>query len=223
MIKKFFYLMMLLALFACSSKRMSDLYLQGERYYENYKKYYGSGDFKIAETNFLKGVDLFQKSDNICNLSSMYIGKYIIENDNKSMDIAKRYALLNNCRIEMNIIDYFMGRSYVYDILPISLKIQASEFKSAEDLIKRLSKKDVDDFSKSRLSRLFSKRFMGKGSFKDADMLSDFAIEIDRFNGWTYNLREDLLIKKAVCNSVGSDCKYIDERLGIIDAKLNKN
>lgn len=222
MIKRLFYSIIVMFLFACSSKKMSDVYLQGERYYENYKKYYASGDFKIAETNFLKAVDLFQKSDNICNLSSMYIGKYIIEKDNKSMDIAKRYALLNNCRIELNIIDYFMATSYVYDILPISLKIQSSEFKSADDLIKRLSRKDIDDFSKSRIGRFFSNKFIEKGLLKDADKLLDFVIDLDRFNGWTYNLREDLLMKKSVCDSIGSDCRYIDERLSIIDAKLNK-
>jgi len=193
-----------------------------ERYFENYIKYYFQGNFTLAETNFLKAVDLFQKSDDQCNLSKLYISKNLIENDNISLEYAKRYALLGHCDEEINTIDFLSGKPYIYDKLPSSLKIQAQEFKSAEELIKILSKDDFSDWTRSRLYRDFAQRFINRSDTNNSDMLIEYALKIDRYNGWTYNIQKDLLLIKEICLLKHDDCKYIDERLDIINRKMIK-
>ncbi|MEF3255389.1 MAG: hypothetical protein K6348_07505 [Deferribacterales bacterium] len=202
---------------------MSETFLSGDRYFENYKKYYATGEFKLAKTNFLKAVDQFQRSDDICNLSALYISKFLIENDNKSLDFAKRYALMGYCQNEINSIDFLVGGAFKYDQLPRSLKIQSTEFKSVDELLKQLKSKELDDFSRSRLGRIFVQKLIEKKIAVDADKIINFTLDIDRFNGWTYFLKEDLILKKRVCELKKDECKYIDERLDIIQMKLNKN
>lgn len=211
-----------LFLINCSSKKPSDTFLMSERYFENYIKYYFQGNFTLAETNFLKAVDLFQKSDDQCNLSKLYISKNLIQNDNNSLEYAKRYALLGHCDEEINTIDFLSGKPYIYDKLPSSLKIQAQEFKSAEELIKILSKDDFSDWTRSRLYRDFAQRFISRSDTNNSDILIEYALKIDRFNGWTYNIQKDLLLKKEICLLKHDDCKYIDERLDIINRKMIK-
>jgi len=213
-------IIILIFITGCASKKLSDNFLAAERYYENYIKYYNTGDLKLAELNFLKSVDLFQKSDDICNLARIYIGKYILEDDNQSLDYAKRYSIMGKCDNEINSIDYLTGQKYSYDKLPESLKIQARTFKNADEIIRLLSKSKIPDYSKSRLYRDFSRRFLNNGLLNEADKLIDFAIEIDRFNGWTFNIKSDLILKKEICKNRNDECKYIDERLDIISNKL---
>jgi hypothetical protein len=201
---------------------MSDVFLGGERYFENYKKYYCSGERKLAEINFLKAVDMFQRSDEVCSVSSLYIGKFILEEDNTSLEIARRYAILDNCKKELNAIDFLTGKNFTYDALPVTLQIQSQNFKSAGSVIDRLSEDDLDDISRSRLSRYFAEKFLQQNSPDEASQLVDYAIEIDRFGGLTYNLKLDLLIKKKICGLKHTDCSLIDERLSIIETKLNK-
>lgn len=220
--KKVFFILMVFIITGCSTKKLSDTFLSAERYFENYIRYYNSGDFKLAENNFLKAVDIFQKSDDSCNLSRIYIGKYLLENDNSSLEYAKRYSLIGNCDTEINSLNFLLGQQYILDKLPESLKIQATYYKNSEEVIKTLSKSKLPDWTKSRLARDFSMRFINILNLQDADKLIEYGIQIDRFNGWTFNLKNDLLIKKDICKLKNDDCKYIDERLDIIEKKLPK-
>lgn len=219
---RYIFILIVFILSACSSKKISDVFLGGERYFENYKKYYCSGEHKLAEINFLKAVDMFQKSDEVCSVSSLYIGKFILEEDNTTLEIARRYAILDNCKKELNAINFLTGKNFIYDELPVTLQIQSQNFKSAENLIDRLSEDDLNDISRSRLSRYFAEKFLQRNSPEDAGKLVDYAIELDRFGGLTYNLKLDLLIKKKICVMQHNDCSLIDERLSIIETKLNK-
>ncbi len=216
------YLFLVVSLTACSSKKLSDNFISAERFFENYIKYHNTGEFKLAEQNFLKSVDTLQRADDLCNLSKIYIGKHLIEDDNSSLEFAKRYSIMGKCDDEMNIIDYLIGQKYIFDKLPESLKIQATFYKNADELIKTLSKSDLPDWTRSRLARDFSRRFINISKLDDADKIIEYALQIDRFNGWTYNIKNDLLIKKEICNLKKDDCKFIDERLDIINRKLIK-
>jgi len=123
---------------------------------------------------------------------------------------------------ELNAIDFLTGKSFTYDELPVTLQIQSQNFKSAKSVIDRLSEDDLEDISRSRLSRYFAEKFLQQNVLDEASQLVDYAIEIDRFGGLTYNLKQDLLIKKKICGLQHTDCSLIDERLSIIETKLNK-
>ncbi|MCX8083457.1 MAG: hypothetical protein N3C60_00845 [Calditerrivibrio sp.] len=217
------FIALLLFLIGCSSKKVSDGFLLAERYFENYIRYYNSGDFKLSEINFLKSVDSLQKADDNCNLSKIYIGRYLLEDNATYIEYAKRYALIGHCEDEINSINFLVGQKYDYKKLPKSLQLQAKHYNSSQDAIKELSDETIPDWTKSRLGRNITLRFININLLEEANKLIEFVLQIDRYNSWTYNLKKDLTIKKDICNLKKDNCEFIDERLDMINKKLNKN
>ncbi len=210
----------------CSSKKYSSGYLYGEKLYDSYIDLYLKGNRELAELNFYKSVSVFAERDDMCNISRLYISRYLLAEDygEKTYLIkAEKYAVLKNCETEKNLINFLFHSDYNVDILN-DLYVAYSHFlKTGEvsDLEKALANKKLNDSAKSRFYRILANNYI-KSDIKRAGEYIDLAYEIDTFNGWTLNILRDLKLKLKICENTKYKCESIKKRILFIKNKLNK-
>jgi len=221
--KLLIFVVIAIFLMSCSSKKVSQSYTLGEDRFLKYIDTYLQG-LPLSEVYFLKSVDTFQKRDDFCNLSRLYITKYLLneeEIDEKSINTAFFYAENGNCLTEKNLINYHLQKEYDEDKLPTYYKtyIKIVENNDYTALNKKLSKSP--DYFLSRVLRKTAIEVLEKDP-KLAVTLVEDAHKIDAFNGWTLNLYRDLLILKKGYEIQDIDTEKIDVRIENLKVKLHK-
>jgi hypothetical protein len=182
------------------------------------------GEKASAESLFDKTVVSLIKLDKICDLSRVYITRYIIDlpkKNFKTLNIANEYALSDNCKSEENIINFLLGKDFDLQSLemPFYAYAKYSSNKDINILISASQKENIPDYTKSRLLKYASKEILNK-DIKQAQKLIKQSKDIDTFNGWTYSIYQDLLIMREICLKTTTDCKSIDKRIELIKKVL---
>jgi len=210
------------ALFSCSKPKQSKDFLYGSKLYNNFVNYYLKGEPRLAEMAFESAEMQFQKMDAMCNLSRIYIGRYVLDEANKEtavLERASRYAELGGCLPETEAIKYLSGEKYDKDILPEPYKsIGKGE---SETLIELAEKKDTADYTKTRLLRRAAIDYLISDPAKSEE-LGERALVTDRFNGWTLNILRDLIVIKSAREKQGKEINDIAARIKLIKNTLDK-
>lgn len=206
---------------SCSSPKYSDNFLYGERLFMNFIDSYLKGQ-DVAETFFIKSVDIFQRSDDFCSLSRIYLTKFLLNEeyeDNKTFNQGKFYAESDNCVKEKNIYAFYRGENYDINLLDEYYK----------SYLKMLSKNDIQsilekennfpDYFHSRVLRSYVRNV--KLDHKTSEKILEKAIEIDRFNGWTLNLLRDYILMEQLDPSQ-ERISQIKLKIELLSRKLSK-
>ncbi|UOD34159.1 hypothetical protein DSN97_08335 [Deferribacteraceae bacterium V6Fe1] len=204
-------LIIIFAVFGCTSKKISPVYLEGESLFEKYIDNYLKGK-QVSEVYFNKAVNVFQRADDFCNLSRLYLSRFVLNEENidtKSLESAEFFADTGKCRDEKNIINYLTDKEYILEKLPEHYRkyIKHKKSKKYDGLEDILSA--APEYFTSRILRKTARESEGRKAL----ILVDEAYQIDRFNGWTLNIYRDLKIKREIMLKMGSDISDIDVRL----------
>jgi len=208
-------LIIIFILFGCSSKKISPVFLEGDGLFEKYIDNYLKGK-QVSEVYFDKAVNVFQRADDFCNISRLYLAKFVLNeesNDIKSLESAKFFADTGKCGDEQNIINYLTDKEYILEKLPDHYQkyIRFRNSKKYEELLDDL--KDAPEYFKSRVLRKTANELESNNSL----ILIDEAYKIDKFNGWTLNIYRDLKIKRDILVKIGSDISEIDLRINNLE------
>lgn len=198
-------------MFSCISKRISPIYTEGENLFKKYIDNYLKGK-KVYETYFDKTVSTFQRIDDFCNLSRVFIAKFLLNEempDLAELNKAKFFADTGNCSDEQNIINYLSGKKYELNELPDYYQkyIKYKDSKNIMNLVDNL--KGAPEYF---ISRVLRKSAISLND-NQAIVLIDEAYKIDTFNGWTLNIYRDLKIKRDILKRAKSDTSNIDIRI----------
>ncbi len=214
---------------ACGQKQKSSSeYIYAASLHKNYSSYYYKGQQKVADITFYKALDAFQRMDSVCNISRMYITKYVLaENDAHSEDLAKAsaYAGLGGCDDEKSVTRFLSGDNITEtDSLeePFSLIAEFRESGKYSSLLSYAEDKDTRSDSAVRLYRLIASEITDSEPEK-AYELAEKARVIDSTYGWTLGLSRDLDIMIKAYGKLGRDASALIERKRLIDAKLTNN
>jgi len=208
-------LIIIFLVFGCSSKRVSPVYKEGENLFKKYIDNYLKGK-QVYEVYFDKTVNIFQRVDDFCNLSRVYLSRFLLNEeitDVTSLEKAKFFADTCNCSDEENIIDYLTGKKYNFNKLPeyyqkyIKYK-NSKKINNMGDVLK-----DAPEYFTSRVLRETAIGLNGN----DALILIDEAYKIDTFNGWTLNIYRDLKIKRDILKNIKGDTSNIDMRINSLE------
>lgn len=222
--RKLIVLMVILfALFSCSSKEaQSPDFLYGSKLYSNFVNYYLKGKPVLAESAFRKSEYQFLSMDAQCNLSRIYIGRYVLDEggeDEAALKRADEYAVLGSCQSEKETVKYLSGVKYDKALLPAPYNDIAEA--DTEKLVKLSENDDFPDYTKTRLLRKAAIAYIMTDA-AEAEKLAERALVLDRFNGWSLNILRDLIIIKTAADKQGKDLKDIEKRIGLVKAVLNK-
>jgi len=231
MIKTRYLLLTALTLFLIScgggGAKQSPDFLYGSKLYDNYTNFYLKGNILLADKNFLKAVDTFQKMDSACNLSRLYIGRYVLNEENreeKLLEAAMKFASFEKCEAETHITEHLMRRKVPEGNLeePYKSIAKMNRTNNEGDVLSYINDKDTTEVSKSRLYRLLAKRNIN-GNLKKAEEYVNLAHDIDRFNGWTLNLYRDIKILITIYEKTGRPTDGLIKRENMLSIKLHKN
>ena len=212
----------LLAVSCASKEKSSEDFLYGSRLYNQFMEYYLKGDAKLADYNFYKAEEQFLKVDGMCNLSRLYLGRYIIqetEDDSASLEVAKKYADAGKCEEENNLIAYFSGKQYNKGLLPEPYKTISKL--SGEKLYDAAFDDDFDDITRTRLLRKVSIGYIMQNPSLAEDIAQE-ALDIDKQRGWSLNIMRDLIVIKSARDKQNKDSADIDTRIRLIKTQLIK-
>ncbi|GAB1534568.1 hypothetical protein ADMFC3_01990 [Geovibrio sp. ADMFC3] len=218
-----------LAAAACGDKPKSSAeYIYASSLHKNYSSYYYKGDSKMADITFYKALDAFQRMDSVCNISRLYITKYVLaEQEASSDELAKAsaYSELAECVDEKLIISFLAGDSIKNtDDLekPFSLIAEFMKTGKYSDLLSYADGGNTNPDSKVRLYRLIAANLTDSEPEKSCE-LAEKARVIDSTYGWTLGISRDLAIMIEAYGKLGRDTSVLIERKRLIDAKLAKN
>ena len=205
----------------CSSTKYSDSFIYGEKLFTNFINSYLKGD-DVAEVFFLKSVDTFQRSDDFCNLSRIYLTKFLLneeEHDEKSFTQGKLYAENGECIKETNLFEFYGGGKFDENLFD-SYYESYLKILNKNDIQELLKENDnFPDYFHSRVLRSFAKS--GYTDKKTKIKLIEKALEIDRFNGWTLNLLRDYSLLKEFYDSE-EKISQITAKIELLREKLHK-
>lgn len=211
------------AVSACGSKpKSSPDFLHGSRLYQQFQEYYLKGDPKLADYNFYKAEAQFQRVDSVCNLSRIYIGRYVIqetESDNDALIVAKKYAEAGDCAEEINAVDYFMKKDFNIDIL--SEPYKSINGLTGEKLARAAESDKFDDITKTRLLRKAAIEYILTNPVLSEE-IAGRALSIDKLHGWSLNILRDLIIIKNACEKQSRDCRDIETRINLVRTQVIK-
>lgn len=216
------FICMAVLLASCSKPQKSDDFLYGSRLYNNFADYYLKGKARLAEHNFALAENQFLRMDAMCNLSRMYIGRYVLDEGGNEKNVllkAKEYAKLSDCKHELAAADYLLGEKYDKESLPEPYKSISGADK--EKLVSLSEDSEYPDYTKTRLLRRAAIDYIVSSPAK-AEELANKALVIDRFKGWSLNILRDLTIIKTSRAKQGKDTEDIIKRIELIKAALNK-
>lgn len=216
----------LFIIFGCSSKKYSPEYLYGENLYNNYINLYLKGNIELAELNFYKSINVFVKLDDMCNISRMYISRYLVEENYDDFDYlikAKQYAMLKDCNQENNLINFLTHSDYDASMLEDIYTAHSNFLKTGEvsDLEQILENRSINDSAKSRFYRILANNYISSDTLK-AEKYIDLAYAIDTHNGWTLNILRDLEVKLKICENMNNECGSLRKRILLIKNILDK-
>lgn len=213
--------MLLVFVVGCSSPKYSDNFLYGERLFINFIDSYLKGQ-DVAETFFIKSVDTFQRSDDFCNLSRIYLTKFLLNEeyeDNKTFNQGRLYAESDNCTREKNIYAFYRGENYDINFLDEYYKSYLKML-SKNDIQSMLEKENnFPDYFHSRILRSYVRNM--KVDDETAKKILEKAKEIDRFNGWTLNLLRDYILLEKF-NASQEKISQIKLKIELLSRKLSK-
>jgi len=221
--KLFIYICVAFVVISCSGKpKQSPDFLYGSKEYGKFVDYYLKGKPRLAEASFARGEAQFLRMDELCNISRMYIGRFVLDEtgeDMSTLDKSKEYAALGNCSSEMEAIKYLSGKKYDKELLPepYSLIIGAD----GEKLIKLSESDKLLDYTRTRLLRRAAIGYIVSSPDK-AVSAAEEALVLDRFNGYSLNILRDLIIIKSAKEKLGEDTDGIKKRIRLIKAMLDK-
>lgn len=219
-------LVTLLTIFGCSSVKQSPDFSYGSGLYSKYIDTTLKGNNELAELNFYKAVDVFQRMDDFCNISRLYISRYVLEPEHNIDFLAKskEMGILQNCEEELNVVSYLLGESFNEKTLaePYSI-IHKAEAKNNPKLLVEYAKdeKNNNDESRSRMYRLAASKYI-KSDPENAEILIKEAQIIDGFNGWTVNLISDIELLISVYSELKKDTTNLLKRKALLEKKLVK-
>ncbi|MGD9808455.1 MAG: hypothetical protein AB7E76_12225 [Deferribacterales bacterium] len=212
-----------LMIFSCSSKEaQSPDFLYGSKVYANFVDYYLKGKPILAQAAFNKAEYQFLSMDAMCNLSRIYIGRFVLEEggeDQTALEKANNYASLGSCQNEIEAVKYLSGVNYDKKLLPEPYSEIAGA--DGEKLINLSDNKELPDYTRTRLLRNAAIGYIMSDA-PLAEELAERALVIDRFNGWSLNILRDLTIIKAAAEKQEKDTLDIEKRIGLVKAVLNK-
>lgn len=213
----------LMVVFSCCSKpAKSPDFLYGSKLYNNFTNYYLKGEPELAEMAFAKAEYQFLKMDAMCNLSRIYIGRYVLDEDNSEYNVlakAKEYGKLGDCSSELEAIRYLSGEKYDKTLLPAPYNILAGA--DNEKLVSISEDKETSDYTKTRLLRKVAIDYLVTDPEKSFE-LAGKALVIDKFNGWSLNILRDLIIVKIALEKQGKETEEIIKRIDLIKVSLGK-
>jgi hypothetical protein len=212
-----------LMLASCGGEKKSADFLYGSRLYEKFVGYYLRGEARLAERAFANAETQFMKTDSVCNISRMYIGRYVLDEGGEDLSILDRamvFAELEKCLPEIESIRYLSGEKYDKNILPEPYRMEAGL--DAKGLAELAGDKKLADYTRSRLYRKASVSLL-KDSPDESAEYAGLALEIDKFNGWSLNILRDLMIIKFCLQRQGLETKEINKRIELLKTVLDKN
>lgn len=215
-------LCMLILTVSCSKPQKSPDFLFGSKLYNKYVDYYLKGEARLAENAFGNAESQFLRMDAMCNLSRIYIGRFVLDEGGAEQNIlvkAEEYAKLGKCDAEISAIMYLSGEKYDKTFLPEPYKSQSDA--DSEKLVKLSENKDYPDYTKTRFLRKAAIDYI-VGNPAKAEELAEKALVTDRFNGWSLNILRDLIIIKASYEKQNKDTEEIIKRIELIKSVLNK-
>jgi hypothetical protein len=211
---------------ACGGKKLSGEFLYASNLYSTSTDYYLKGEQLLADISFYKSVDAFQRMDDLCNISRLYIGRYVLSEDNASAEdlvTANRYASLDSCEEEKTVIAFLSGNEYDADLLeePYSLLAKTYEDNKTGRLVSYAGGEKTPKETASRLYR-FSAAKMASSEPEEACELLKTARELDSLQGWTLNIYRDLNLMLSVCKDNSIDKEQISKRSELLRQILIK-
>lgn len=207
---------------ACSKPAKSPDFLFGSKLYNKFTDYYLKGEPRLAEMAFANSENQFLKMDAMCNLSRIYIGRYVLDEEGDEKNIlvkASEYAELGDCVSELESIKYLSGEKYDKKLLPEPYADIAGA--DVEKLVSISEKKETPDHTGTRLLRKAANDYLVTDPAK-AQELAEQALVTDRFNGWALNILRDLIIIDAALEKQNKENKEIKKRIELIKASLGK-
>ncbi|WP_303850325.1 hypothetical protein [Seleniivibrio woodruffii] len=211
-------------IYSCAGKpESSPDFLYGSRFFNVYMENYLKGEPKVAESYFYKAEAQFRKVDSLCNLSRIYIGRYVLEEgdgDPAVLETAKKYADLAACTEEQQSVLFLSGQKYDKDKLPEPFRsIQGADREKIADLADR---SEFDDITKTRLLRNAAIGYIIDSPVRSEE-LAEQALAIDKYHGWSLNLLRDLIIIKNARIKQGKNTDDIATRIELIKSVMVKN
>lgn len=221
--KKLILISAALLLISCGAKpKSTQEFMYGSRLYNQFQENYLKGEAKLADYNFYKSEEQFMKVDSLCNLSRIYIGRYVIDetgSDSASMELAKRYAEVGGCQEELAAVGYLTGNKYDKSLLPEPYK--TINGLDTEELLYAAKYDKFDDITKTRLLRKAAIDYiMLKPEL--SEQIAMQAAEIDKARGWTVNILRDLIITKIARKKQNKDIRHIETRIELLKSQLIK-
>ncbi|MCD8553022.1 hypothetical protein [Seleniivibrio sp.] len=210
-------------LYSCASKPQSSPdFLYGSRFFNVYMENYLKGEPKVAESYFYKAEAQFRKVDSLCNLSRIYLGRYVLEEgeeDPAVLELAKKYADLGACEEEQQSVLYLTGQKYDGNKLPEPFR--TIEGTDREKLAYIATDSKFDDVTKTRLLRKAAIDYIIDNP-KRSEELAEKALELDKYHGWSLNLLRDLIIIKNARIKQGKNADDIATRIELIKSVMVK-
>ncbi|ADD68453.1 hypothetical protein Dacet_1689 [Denitrovibrio acetiphilus DSM 12809] len=208
---------------ACASKpAQSPDFIYGNKLYNNFVNYYLSGKARLAERAFHDAEEQFLRMDAMCNLSRIYIGRYVLDEageDLAALEKASEFASLGACTAEGETIKFLLGKSYEKSLLPEPYYYTAEA--DTEKIVSLSGDSDFPDYTRTRLMRRAAIDYIVTDPAK-SEKLSEAAIVIDRFNGWSLNILRDLIIIKLAKEKMGQNTEDIKKRIELVKIVLPK-
>jgi hypothetical protein len=213
--------------YGCGSKKISVKSKTAIEYYNKYMTLYFEGKIKSSENLFNKALKEFISTDEMCNVSRLYLSKYVIElpkKELKTLKIAGNYAKLSNCQNELNIFNFLAGKNFSIDELEEPYKSYAlyENTNKIDVLLNAVGNNDLSEYAKSRLFRFTAKELL-LIDVNRAESYLEEALKIDKFNGWTLLIIKDLKIKLEICKFRNKNCNFLEKRIKLINKSLAKN
>jgi len=214
----FMILIITVFLFSCSSKKISPVYQEGESLYEKYIDNYLKGN-RVSSVYFDKAVNIFQRNDDFCNLSRIYVSRFLLNEeykDTKALEDARFFAENGRCSEEDNFLNFVEGKEYEITKLPEYYQkylkiIKQNNYNNIKEKFA-----EFPEYFVSRVLRNEAALLMNETGL----MLIDEAYQIDRFNGWTLNIYRDLLIKIKIMNKLGKNTDKDEIRVKNLESIL---
>jgi hypothetical protein len=214
---------LLILMTACGSKpKQSQDFVYGSQLYKRFTNYYLKGEPVLAEKSFAAAEKQFLSVDGLCNLSRIYIGRYVLDEGKGEpvlLEKAAEYSKLGKCESEKSAILYLMESDYDKKVLPEPFKSLAKA--GLEDIEDLAESSDFQDVTRSRLYRKAAIGYLLTTPEKSYQ-LAEAAMKIDKFHGWSVNILRDMIIMKSSLIKQGKDTKDINKRIELIKSVLNK-
>ena len=209
---------------SCTKVKQSEDFLHGDRLYFKFVDHYLSGEPRLAEFNFYKGISVFRRMDSVCNISRFYIARYVLDEEGPEFSLienAEDFARLGKCSAESEVARYLAGRDYDIKKLAEPYNLIAIFLKEHDDgkLISYAENEKTQRYSASRIYRFLAKHYLISNPDK-AFGLAKKAHEIDKFNGWTLNLYRDLKLMISARKNSGGEYEHLNTRKDILEKTL---